>query len=64
MMTPTWLKTVPQLTKQVHDAREAYVRWIREQQQAAIDAYLLKQSAPYDLDESKLRNGVIRVSVD
>lgn len=36
---PDWLQQVPQMTQRAVEAREAYVRWLREQQQAAIDAH-------------------------
>lgn len=34
-----WLQQVPQLSARAVEARDAYLRWIREQQQAAIDAH-------------------------
>lgn len=38
-----WLQQVPQLSARAVEAREAYLRWIREQQQAAIDAHKAEQ---------------------
>lgn len=36
---PDWLKTVPQMTRQVQEARDAYLRWLEQQRRDAAQQW-------------------------